>query len=262
MPRLVAEELVLVCLHRADDDVERVLLHRHPVVVARLIVVGAQRGGASRQVLLEPGILGELGGLGEVLRRAFVLGGEELVVRDRDEPPGVITADDGVQALERITARLRRGRRRIEFALGHPVGVEIRSGRLAADLGDEGFVVRETVPGTVVDLDELPRVGARHVLEERVLVAVALAPEGAVHRPRRIDEERDHLALLRRQHRGVGGERHRGVLREHRLGVIGRPVVGGPGGRGLGRVFGARRGDERGGENDGRELARHDRLPR
>ena len=79
-------------LDRSDHDVDGVVLHVHPREIARLIVVGAQRLCAQREVVPEARILGERRGLFEASRGAVVLRGEELGVRDRSQPAAGVAA--------------------------------------------------------------------------------------------------------------------------------------------------------------------------
>ncbi len=214
MRALVAEELVLVRLDRADHHVYRVVLHVEPGDVAGAVVVGEERLGALLEVVPERRRVGELRSLAQLPGGDLRLLGVGDVIRDGDEGARRIAAHQRVETLQRIAVRLRRGRRAVERALRDVVRVEVRAGRLRSHAGDERFVVGQPIPWAVVDLHEPARVGVRHGLQQRVAIAVRLPPVDGVHRARRVDEKREHPPLLRRERARVVTQLDRRVLGE------------------------------------------------
>ena len=74
---LVAEDAVFVGFDGADDAVDAVVLHLHPLIVAGAVLVVDEREGAGVEVLAEAGVVGELGAFGEFEGGGLQLRAEE-----------------------------------------------------------------------------------------------------------------------------------------------------------------------------------------
>ena len=81
-PGLVAEQLVVVGLVRADGDVER-RVEIHPGDIAGVVVVGEEGIGAQGQEFLERRVVGERGGFAQEAGRLLQIGGVRLAVGDQ-----------------------------------------------------------------------------------------------------------------------------------------------------------------------------------
>ena len=174
---------------------------------------------AQRQIILQAGIIGERRCLLETTRGALVLRREKRRERDRRQMSGGIAAHHRVQGLERVRAHAAFRDLRLELRLGHPGGIVVGAGRTSADARNEGMIVVEPVPRTVVELREAARRRIGDRLQQRRRVAIRLNPENLVDRLGRVDEQRNHLALVVRERREVRRESHCGVFRESCSGV-------------------------------------------
>ncbi len=221
--RLVAEPAVVVHLVGSDGGLDRGV-ELHPghvaleVVVAEeglrpLLEIGLQRrlaGGHRRlaQELGGPGqlalVLDAVGNRGEgpvrrpTNRREVALGGRPLGLGERLEP----------------------GR---HLFLGGPRGIEVGGQGPLRHTGDEGDIVVEPGPGTVVDEERVhprfaqPGVAVAEKLAQKGLVSGPDLPEvERGHDPSGLDRLRQGLALVRRQAGEVGPEIHRGEASGHR----------------------------------------------
>ena len=104
-PGLVAEQLVVVSLVRADGDIER-RVQVHPGNIARVVVVREEGIGAQRQELLERRVVGERGSFPQESGRLLQIGRVRLVVRHDAQllvgiPPDYGEESDGLFALRR-----------------------------------------------------------------------------------------------------------------------------------------------------------------
>ena len=204
--RLVAEQLVVVGLDRADHDVDPVVLHVQPGDLTRTVVVAGKCFRAQVEVPCETGIFGKAGGLLERTGRAGQRFPPFDAVGHDGKLPGCIAADHAV------LAGLARQVGALELLLRHVERIEPGTRRLRADPGHERLVPLQPVPGPVVDLDEAAHGRVRDAREQLAAIArVGLRPEQVVHHLGRVDEQPEHRALLRRQVREVGGQRDRCV---------------------------------------------------
>ena len=212
--RLVAEQLVLVCLYWTEHEIERVALHVHPRQVAGLVAIRGQRRREQREVATQPCILGQRGGLPHAGRRALIGPRKKSGVGNRHERTRRVAPDHRVKRLQAVRMPPPGRHRSLEFLPRHVARIEVRTVRLAARTGNEWHVVVEPVPRADVHVREQ----RRHRITDRGHQGIAraddLGPVDAVHFARSVDEERQHLPLLPREHRGVRLEAYRRVAAE------------------------------------------------
>jgi len=235
MRRLGPIQLVVVGLDRADDDIDRVGLHVHPRQVAGLIVIAQQRLRPKLEVAPEAGILGQGCGVSQLGRRPLHLRTKGHSIGHRSQASQPIPSNQGVETAQGSPATRRGARDRIKLRRGDVVGVEVGAEGHGSDLGHEGLVAVEPVPGAVVDLGEPPQGRSGHGGEDAVRRSGHLEPVDLIHLPRGVDQERQHATGRIGEPAQVGVEPDRGVGGEEVLGAaVGRAslirTLGGTGG--------------------------------
>ena len=123
---LSSEQRVLVFLDRADDQVDRGVLHVEPGELARAVVVSQEGVRAKLEVCAERGVVGHLGRLAEERRGLLDVMCERLVIGDGDEPALAVPANDGMRAAECGGSLRGLGARGLEFDHVHVGRIEAR----------------------------------------------------------------------------------------------------------------------------------------
>ena len=202
--RLVREELVVVYLDRADDDVDGVRLHVHPRIVARPVIVGLESGRTELEVPLEAVVIGQGRRVSKQRRGGAHLVLEGHVIGDRFQLTCGIALDERIEAPQRLAVDLiRRG---VEFVDRHVGRVEPGALRALADARNEGTVCVHPVPRAEVDLHATPHARVRDRIELAFPRAEHLEPVDLVHALGRVDQDRDHRPLVDGQAAQVRGK--------------------------------------------------------
>ena len=209
---LLAQEVIVDGLQRADHQVHLAVRHIQPGKFALIIIIGENGIGLLEKVVADAGLDGDVGGSLEIVGNLLHVGGVGVVV-----PDGFQRAVGGALH-QRVGAVLEGVVPGFEFLYGHILRVETGAGRSGAEAIQEGLLVN-AVPGAVVHVGEFT-LGIGKGAEESLVPESLLPIDGIglvcckavqvenlfsiVGDPREIRCGNDHLCIVLQQALGLG----------------------------------------------------------